>query len=91
MTVQPTVVSSLMAMKDALVRPGTICALCATGGRFGRSNSPSCVDSNCLPFGMLMQRGVCVLHLFFNGVSTLMRCPVAPTSRMPHFVWGVSR
>ena len=90
MTVQPAVVSFLMAMRDALVRPGTRCALCAADGRHGRSNSPSCVDSNCLPFGMVMWRGVCVWHLFFNGVSTSTKCPVAPESRMPHFVQGLS-
>ena len=79
-----------MAMRDALASPSTICALHATAGRYGRSNSPSCVDSNCLPFGMVVWRRVCVWHLFFNGISTSMKCPVAPKSRMPHFVWGLS-
>ena len=79
-----------MAMRNVLVRPGTICALHAACGRYGRSNSPLCVDSNCLPFGMMMQREVCVWHLFLNGVSILTKCPVAPESRMSHFVCSVS-
>ena len=70
----------LIEMRDACVRPGTICPSFACYGMPSMSRSHLCVDLSLDPSGRLIEIGLSAGCKFFTGVPGRKTFPVAPTS-----------
>ena len=80
----PTAQNFLVEMRDAWVRPGTMCALVTWCGSHGILRLQVCVNWIVPSLGNVLVIGLAAFILFTTGTPLTGKCPLAPGSEM---VW----
>ena len=86
----PTSQNFLVATNDECDRPGRMCVSVISCGSHGISRLHVCVEWMNVPSGSLILSGFEVVCSFFTAAPFIMKCAVAPESRMAYSVGLVS-
>ena len=81
---QPASQNFRVATNDECDRPGTMCASVIESGSHGMSRLHVWVDFIMDPLGSLIDNGEHVRCSFFTAAPLMMKCAVAPESRMAY-------